>query len=75
MRELYYVYSTGFACENGAVFGGICSRLSAVWLAGGAGLKDFDRLTHRVHIIEANGASYRLEQSRKRLARKKKLAK
>ena len=27
-----------------------------------------DRLTHRVHIIEANGASYRLEQSRKRLA-------
>jgi DNA replication protein DnaC len=34
-----------------------------------------DRLTHKVHIIEANGASYRLEQSRKRLARKKKLAK
>jgi DNA replication protein DnaC len=31
-----------------------------------------DRLTHRVHIIEANGASYRLEQSRKRLARRKK---
>ena len=31
-----------------------------------------DRLTHRVHIIEANGASYRLEQSRKRLARQKK---
>jgi len=30
-----------------------------------------DRLTHRVHIIEANGASYRLEQSRKRLARRK----
>ena len=28
-----------------------------------------DRLAHRVHIIEANGASYRLEQSRKRLAR------
>jgi hypothetical protein len=25
-----------------------------------------------VHIIEANGASYRLEQSRKRLARRKK---
>jgi DNA replication protein DnaC len=34
-----------------------------------------DRLTHKVHIIEANGQSYRLEQSRKRLARKKKLAK
>jgi len=33
-----------------------------------------DRLTHRVHIIEANGASYRLEQSRKRLARRKKRA-
>ena len=31
-----------------------------------------DRLTHRVHIIEANGASYRLGQSRKRLARQKK---
>ena len=31
-----------------------------------------DRLTHKVHIIEANGASYRLEQSRKRLARQKK---
>ena len=34
-----------------------------------------DRLTHRVHIIEANGQSYRLQQSRKRLASKKKLAK
>jgi DNA replication protein DnaC len=33
-----------------------------------------DRLTHRIHIIEANGASYRLEQSRKRLARRKKAA-
>ena len=31
-----------------------------------------DRLTHKVHIIEANGQSYRLEQSRKRLARRKK---
>jgi DNA replication protein DnaC len=26
-----------------------------------------DRLTHRVHILEANGESYRLQQSRKRL--------
>ena len=25
-----------------------------------------DRLTHRVHIIEANGESYRLRQARKR---------
>jgi DNA replication protein DnaC len=31
-----------------------------------------DRLTHRVHIIEANGSSYRLDQSRKRLARQQK---
>lgn len=31
-----------------------------------------DRLTHKVHILEANGASYRLEQSRKRLARQNK---
>ncbi|MBC8508203.1 MAG: ATP-binding protein [Chloroflexi bacterium] len=31
-----------------------------------------DRLTHRVHIIEANGPSYRLAESRKRLARRKK---
>ena len=34
-----------------------------------------DRLTHRVHIIEANGESYRLGQSRKRLARRKKTTK
>ena len=26
-----------------------------------------DRLTHRVHILEANGESYRLRQSRRRL--------
>ena len=26
-----------------------------------------DRLTHRVHIIEANGESYRLKESRRRL--------
>ena len=31
-----------------------------------------DRLTHRVHIIEANGESYRLQQSRKRLTRRQK---
>lgn len=29
-----------------------------------------DRLTHRVHILEANGESYRLKDSRKRLKRK-----
>lgn len=33
-----------------------------------------DRLTHRVHIIEANGDSYRLQQSRKRLSKRKKRA-
>ena len=26
-----------------------------------------DRLTHRVHILEANGESYRLRQAQKRL--------
>jgi len=31
-----------------------------------------DRLTHKVHILEANGTSYRLQESRKRLARRKK---
>ena len=29
-----------------------------------------DRLTHRVHIIEANGESYRLRESKRRLKRK-----
>ena len=36
-----------------------CERLTGAML---------DRLTHRVHIIEANGDSYRLKQSRKRLS-------
>ena len=31
-----------------------------------------DRLTHRVHILEANGQSYRLRESRQRLKRRKK---
>ncbi len=30
-----------------------------------------DRLTHRVHILEANGESYRLKESKKRLKRRK----
>ena len=30
-----------------------------------------DRLTHKVHILEANGASYRPQESRKRLAGRK----
>ena len=38
-----------------------CERLTGALL---------DRLTHRVHIIEANGPSYRLRESKKRLKRK-----
>jgi hypothetical protein len=40
------------------VFG--CERLTGALL---------DRLTHRVHILEANGPSYRLKKSKKRLKR------
>jgi hypothetical protein len=29
-----------------------------------------DRLTHRIHILEANGESYRLRESRQRLKRR-----
>lgn len=42
------------------VFG--CERLTGALL---------DRLTHRIHIIEANGPSYRLRESTKRLKGKK----
>ena len=34
-----------------------------------------DRLTHRVHIIEANGDSYHLRDSQQRLKRKKSVKK
>ena len=30
-----------------------------------------DRLTHRIHILEANGESYRLKESKKRAKRQK----
>ncbi len=30
-----------------------------------------DRLTHRVHILEANGESFRLKESKKRLKRRR----
>jgi len=30
-----------------------------------------DRLTHRVHIVEANGESYRLRDSQRRIRRKR----
>ena len=33
-----------------------------------------DRLTHRVHIIEANGESYRLAEWRRRQKRRRKRA-
>ena len=63
-------------------FWGVVSNLAKFWC--GKRLREvvmsnerltgamLDRLTHKVHIIEANGDSYRLEQSRKRLARQKK---
>jgi len=31
-----------------------------------------DRLTHRVHILEANGEGYRLQDSKRRQAKRKK---
>lgn len=40
------------------IFG--CERLTGALL---------DRLTHRVHILEVNGPSYRLKESKKRLKR------
>jgi len=33
-----------------------------------------DRLTHRIHIIEANGESYRLKESKRRAKRHKRNA-
>ena len=41
------------------IFG--CERLTGALL---------DRLTHRVHIIEANGPSYRLRQSKRRFRKR-----
>ena len=41
-----------------------CQRLTGAML---------DRLTHRVHILEANGESYRLSESRRRLKSRKPL--
>ena len=45
------------------IFG--CERLTGALL---------DRLTHRIHIIEANGPSYRLMQSKKRFKGRKEVA-
>ena len=33
-----------------------------------------DRLTHRVHIVEANGESYRLKDSQRRMKRRRRAA-
>lgn len=55
------IVTTNLPFENWTEVCG-CERLTGAML---------DRLTHKVHIIEANGASYRLQQSRKRLAKKK----
>ena len=56
------IVTTNLPFENWTQVCG-CERLTGAML---------DRLTHRVHIIEANGDSYRLQQSRQRLARQKK---
>ena len=47
-----------FSCR-GKTGGGRCFRWTARAL--------LDRLTHRVHILEANGTSYRLQDAKKRL--------
>ena len=40
-------------------------RASSEWLTEAL----LDRLTHRVHILEANGESYRLQESKRRRKR------
>ena len=59
-ERLSVIVTTNLPFESWVeIFG--CERLTGALL---------DRLTHRVHIIEANGPSYRLRQS-KRLLRKR----
>jgi len=56
-ERLSLIVTTNLPFESWVeIFG--CERLTGALL---------DRLTHRVHIIEANGPSYRLRQSKKRL--------
>jgi len=56
-ERLSLIVTTNLPFESGVdIFG--CERLTGALL---------DRLTHRVHIIEANGPSYRLRQSKRRL--------
>jgi DNA replication protein DnaC len=55
-ERLSLIVTTNLPFESwGEIFG--CERLTGALL---------DRLTHRVHIIEANGPSYRLRQSKRR---------
>ena len=56
-ERLSLIVTTNLSFESWVeIFGG--ERLTGALL---------DRLTHRVHIIEANGPSYRLRQSKRRL--------
>ena len=58
-ERLSLIVTTNLPFESWVeIFG--CERLTGALL---------DRLTHRVHIIEANGPSYRLRQSKQRLQR------
>jgi DNA replication protein DnaC len=56
-ERLSLIVTTNLPFESWVeIFG--CERLTGALL---------DRLTHRVHIVEANGPSYRLRQSKRRL--------
>ena len=60
-ERLSLIVATNLPFESWVeIFG--CERLTGALL---------DRLTHRVHIIEANGPSYRLRQSKRRLQKPK----
>jgi DNA replication protein DnaC len=59
-ERLSLIVTTNLPFESWVeIFG--CERLTGALL---------DRLTHRVHIIEANGPSYRLRQSKQRLQKR-----
>ena len=59
-ERLSLIVTTNLPFESWVeIFG--CERLTGALL---------DRLTHRVHIIEANGPSYRLRQSKRRLQKR-----
>jgi DNA replication protein DnaC len=62
-ERLSLIVTTNLPFENWTEVCG-CQRLTGAML---------DRLTHRVHILEANGESYRLSESRRRLKSRKPL--